>query len=238
MAQPQAHSARLTQPVLAVGQRGRLGLQGADREQLQLSRRGRRAGKCSLQFERSYQGRKKLVGSGLGAGGGGGGRQLGPRGFREPPHSSHRASTAESSLGCCPSGCVSSLWSFLPTGGKRAKDHSSGLLLCTHTPSPHPASSPRGSRLLLGESPAPFLLGAPWLGLRILLLLLLSSGPANLALRAQAPKLAIWSEPTGLLRTKVGLDARRWWPSLVAQKRQALPSSRSRTSDLRMSVQV
>lgn len=65
-----------------------------------------------------------------------------------------------------------------------------------------------------------------------------SSGPANLALRAQAPKLAIWSEPTGLLRTKVGLDARRWWPSLVAQKRQALPSSRSRTSDLRMSVQV
>lgn len=103
------------------------------------------------------------------------GRQLGPRGFREPPHSSHRASTAESSLGCGRSGCVSrsSLWSFLPTGGKRAKDHSPGLLLCTHTPSPHPASSPRGSRLLLGGSPAPFLLGAPWLGLRILLLLLL-----------------------------------------------------------------
>lgn len=66
MAQPQAHSARLTQPVLAVGQRGRLGLQGADREQLQLSRRGRRAGKCSLQFERQYQSRKKLVGSGEG----------------------------------------------------------------------------------------------------------------------------------------------------------------------------
>lgn len=65
-----------------------------------------------------------------------------------------------------------------------------------------------------------------------------SSGPANLALRVQAPKLAIWSEPTGLLRTKVGAGRQAVVPSLVAQKRQALPSSRSRTSDLRMSVQV
>lgn len=130
-----------------------------------------------------------------------GGRQLGPRGFREPH--SHRGSTAESSLGGGRYGCVHRISgvSFPQEGREQG-------LLCAHTPSPHTALSPRGSRLLPGESPVPFFPGAPWLGLRILLF-----RPCQFSLKGPSPKLATCSEPTGLLRTKVGLDARRRRPS-------------------------
>lgn len=145
-------------------------MQEGDRKQL--SRRGRRVGKRSLQFVRQNQNQKELVSF----------RRQGREAAGPPRLQSHNP-TAVSLFGPlwdAVQPCVSTLWSFLPIGRNRARPTPLPPSLMPLLPAPPPPApltlhhqpsplSPSCSCLPLGESPAPSLLGVLWLGLSILL---------------------------------------------------------------------